>query len=254
MGHPAGQSSASRDFYERAYAQSETDGLRFGAWRQVTAAGKADRALRALRALPEEGVTVLDVGCGDGALLVELGRRRPHWMPAGVEIAPAAARIASERLPGVEVRTYSGARLPWPDGSFDAGLLSHVLEHVAEPLATLREVARVCRLVVVEVPLERNLSAGRRSKRAQAQTIGHLHRLSRADVRRLVNTAGLELRDELTGTLSRAALRFFAVDTAARLRADVKWAVQRGLARAAPALAERVFTVQYVALCAAHQA
>ncbi len=241
---------AAQEFYERAYSQSAADGRRFGAWRAITGAGKAERALWALRALPRDGTSVLDVGCGDGALLAEFAARRPGWTLAGVEIAQAAARIARTNLPAVDVRVYDGTRLPWPDASFDAGLLSHVLEHVPDPPATLREVARVCGVVVVEVPLEDNLSARRASKREHADEIGHLQRLSRGDVHAIVAAAGLELRAETTGTLTRAALGFLAEDRGARRRADAKWVVQRILHRCAPARAERIFTVQYVALCA----
>jgi SAM-dependent methyltransferase len=235
--------------YDAAYTSSIAEGLRFGAWREVTARGKADRVVHALRALPDSGARVLDVGCGDGALLVDLGRRRPGWTFAGVEISTAAARIAAARLPGVTVKPYDGDRLPWPDGAFDAGVLCHVLEHVADPVATLREVARVSALVVVEVPLERNVSAARQSKRAHADEIGHLWRFSRRDVQAVIREAGLTCREEVSATLSRDALRFFADGARARRGADAKWLVQRVLHRTAPALARRVFTVQYVAVC-----
>lgn len=240
---------ATREFYEGAYADPRADGRRLGAWRQVSGVGKADRLLRVLGALPGQGVTLLDVGCGDGALLVELSRRRPQWVLTGAEIAPAAAEIARSRAPGFDVRTYHGERLPWPDASFDVGVLSHVLEHVDEPAATLREVARVCRRVAVEVPLERNLAAARPSRRAQAARIGHVRRMSRRDARRLIAEAGLQLKEELTGTPSRATLRFFATDSRSRAAADLKWALQRVLHCCTPALAERLFTVHYLALC-----
>jgi hypothetical protein len=53
----------------------------------------------------------------------------------------------------------------------------------------------------------------------------------------------------MTGTLTREALGFFAEERGARRLADAKWVVQRILHRCAPARAERIFTVQYVALC-----
>jgi SAM-dependent methyltransferase len=240
---------ALRDFYEDRYADATLDGRRLGEWRRVSGIGKADRILHVLRALPADGISVLDVGCGDGALLVELSRRRPGWALSGAEIAPAAAEIARSRTPGFDVRTYDGERLPWPDASFDVGVLSHVLEHVDEPVATLREVARVCRRVAVEVPLERNLAAARRSRRTAAARIGHLRRLSRRDVRALVATAGLELREEVTATPSRATLRFFAAGGRSRAAADLRWALRHVLHRWAPALAQRLFTVHYLALC-----
>jgi SAM-dependent methyltransferase len=236
--------------YEGAYSLTPADALRFGAWRRVTAIGKAGRVTDALRAHAAEDLRVLDVGCGDGALLAELAARRPWWSCTGVEVAESAASIAAGRVPGVSVETFDGERLPWPDGSFDAGVLSHVLEHVSDPAALLRETARVCRVVVVEVPLERNVSARRSSKREQAEEIGHVHRFARADVRRIVEAAGLELREELVATLSREALRFFAAGRRGRVAADAKFAVQRTLLTLAPAVARRVFTVQYVAVCA----
>ena len=125
----------------------------------------------------------------------------------------------------------------------------HVLEHVADPVATLREVARACALVVVEVPLERNVSAARQGKRAQADEIGHLWRFSRGEVRAIVGEAGLSCREETTATLSRAALGFFADGARARRAADAKWLVQRALHRGAPAAARRLFTLQYAVLC-----
>jgi SAM-dependent methyltransferase len=239
----------SRHDYEDAYSLPHADALRYGAWRRVTAIGKAQRVVHALRAYAAADLRVLDVGCGDGSLLAELTVRRPWWSYAGVEVSQAAAAIAGGRLSGVRVDTYDGERLPWPDGSFDAGVLSHVLEHVADPIALLREAARVSGLVVVEVPLERNLSARRRSKREQAGEIGHVQRFSRRDVRRIVEAAGLERHDETTATLSREALRFFATSGLERARTDAKWLAQRALHVAAPALARRVFTVQYVVRC-----
>jgi SAM-dependent methyltransferase len=249
-GEPEPAATALRAFYDRAYCDHpEADARRFGAWRQVSAVGKVERILRVLPALPGDGVALLDVGCGDGALLVELARRRPGWALTGAEISPQASLIAAGRLPSLIVRTYDGARLPWPDASFDVGVLSHVLEHVSDAPATLREVARVCRLVVFEVPLERNLSARRRSRRAQAARIGHVRRLGRGEVRAIVAQAALEPRAELTGTVSRDVLRFFADSPRARAAADAKWIVRMALQRVAPALAERLFTVHYVALC-----
>ena len=222
-------------------------------WRRLTAMGKADRVVHALRSLPADGVAVLEVGCGDGALLVELASRRPGWTLAGAEVSRAAAAIASARPPHLRVECYDGVRLPWPDGSFDVGILSHVLEHADQPEMTLRETARVCRLLVVEVPLERNLSAARASRRAEAVEIGHLWRFSRSDVRELVESAGLAVREEQSVTRSRDALRFFARGRAARAGADIKWGAQSALHRLAPALARRAFTVHYLVLCSAHE-
>src|SRR5205823_8579420 len=109
---------------------------------------------------------------------------------AGAEISAAAVALAARR-PGIEsVARFDGARLPAPDGAYDLGILCHVLEHVGDPAALLREAARACGAVVFEVPLHANLSAARRGKRTHAAGIGHLPRFARARARRLAERAG----------------------------------------------------------------
>jgi 1-acyl-sn-glycerol-3-phosphate acyltransferase len=241
-----------RAFYDRSYAATGDEMHRAIAWRAIGAQGKAERVLRGLdgRAATDGALRVLDVGCGDGALLEQLRLRRPRWRLAGTEIVQAPVRAAQERNPQADVRLYDGEHLPWPDGAFDVAVLSHVLEHVPDPAATLREAARVARRVVVEVPLEANLSAARASKRAGAARLGHLHRLARADVHRHARAAGLAVEGELTDPLPRAVHRFFATTPARRAAADARWLVRRTLHRAAPRAAERLFTVHHLAVLA----
>jgi SAM-dependent methyltransferase len=239
-----------RQFYEAGYSHTGDEARRYERWRALGAQGKAARALRALGDLPGSSSTsVLEIGCGDGSVLAELRGLRPGWSFSGVEIADAAARIAQHRNPEATIRTYDGERLPWPEAAFDVGLLSHVVEHVVDPRATLREAARVCRTLVVEVPLEGNLSAARRGKRRGADAIGHLHRFTRRDVREIVEGADLVVAAELTDPLPREVHRFFADTRQAGAAADLRWLVRAALHRSAPRLAERVFTVHYLAVC-----
>jgi hypothetical protein len=124
-----------------------------------------------------------------------------------------------------------------------------VLEHVPDPAALLRETARVCRAVVVEVPLEDNLSARRSSKRAGAAAVGHLQCLNREAVAEIVRRAGLHTVQRLDDPLPREVHRFFASTGAARAAADARWAVRAALAGVAPPLARRLFTVHHACLC-----
>ena len=147
------------------------------------------------------------------------------------------------------MQTFDGHHLPAADASYDLAILSHVIEHVPDPAALLREAARVAEVVVVEVPLEDNLSARRSSKRAGAAEVGHLQRLSRASLHAVVQSAGLRVAAELDDALPREVHRFFADTPTRRLRADAKWLVRAGLAGAAPGLARRLFTVHHACLC-----
>ena len=191
----------------------------------------------------------LEVGCGDGALLCELYRRGFGGRLAGVEITEAAVEIARARREIDSVELYDGLHLPAADGAYDLGILSHVLEHVPDPPALLAEVARACRAVLVEVPLEDNLSAKRASKREHAEEVGHLQRLTRDGARPVVARAGLRIVRELEDPLPLAAHRFFAAGASAQAAAAAKWALRTGLHRLAPSLARRLFTVHYACLC-----
>jgi SAM-dependent methyltransferase len=233
-------------FYAEGYGGAGADAERLGAWRALGARAKADHVIALCAHAGLRPRSALEVGCGDGALLAELRERALAPELAGYELSPTAVELARAR--GLAVRVFDGGRLPEPDARFDLGILSHVLEHVAEPERLLAETARVAGAVVVEVPLEANLSAGRAGKRGGAAEIGHLHRLSRGAVREIVARAGLTVVAELADPLSREAHAFFAATPAQRARAAIKSAVRRGLHRAAPRAAERLFTVHYACL------
>ncbi len=236
-------------FYDDAYSQEPAEAALYARWRALGAVGKADHAIALCSGAGLRPCSTLEVGCGDGALLSELHRRHFGGSLAGVEITDAAVRIARERSEIGSVERYDGAHLPHRDGSFDLGILSHVLEHVPDPPSLLREVARACRAVVLEVPLEANSSARRAGKRVHAEEVGHLQRLDRAGARQIVVEAGLRVAAELEDPLPLVVHRFFASGPRARATATAKWGLRVATYRLAPALARRNFTLHYACLC-----
>jgi SAM-dependent methyltransferase len=238
-------------FYEDAYTAMPGEGERYARWRALGAKAKADHVVELSARIGLTRGRVVEVGCGDGALLAELAARGFAHELAGFDISRAAVDIVRDRdIPGLtRAETFDGARLPLAERSFDLALLFHVLEHVPEPAALLAEAARVSSAVVLEVPLEENLSARRASKRRSAEEIGHLQRLDRAAVGRIVRDAGLMLAAELADPLTLEVHSFFAENVAARLRAGVKAAIRRSLYSVAPRAAERLFTVHYACAC-----
>jgi len=91
------------------------------------------------------GQRVLDVGCGPGALTAELVGRLGADAVCAVDPSPPFAAAVAERLPGVEVSVAAAERLPFPDGAFDVTLAQLVVHFMADPVAGLREMARVTR-------------------------------------------------------------------------------------------------------------
>ena len=91
------------------------------------------------------GQRVLDVGCGPGALTTELvGRLGPDSV-AAVDPSEPFVAAARERHPGVDVQRASAEELPFGDDEFDAALAQLVVHFMSDPVAGLREMARVTR-------------------------------------------------------------------------------------------------------------
>ena len=93
----------------------------------------------------EAGQTVLDVGCGPGALTGELvGRLGPSSVSAVDPSEPFVA-AARERHPGVNVQLAPAEQLPFANQTFDAALAQLVVHFMTDPVAGLREMGRVVR-------------------------------------------------------------------------------------------------------------
>jgi SAM-dependent methyltransferase len=108
--------------------------------------------------LPDGAPVVVDVGCGDGALVRWLARRGARAI--GVEVGPEPLARGRAREPVADERyEQAGAQdLPLADGAADAVLFMNSLHHVPGDLldAALAEAARVLRpggLAYVQEPL-----------------------------------------------------------------------------------------------------
>jgi ubiquinone/menaquinone biosynthesis C-methylase UbiE len=93
----------------------------------------------------EPGWSVLDVGCGPGALTGELASRLGADHVAGADPSPGFVSACAERLPGADIRRAPAEKLPWPDGSFDAVLAQLVVSFLDDADAGLREMHRIVR-------------------------------------------------------------------------------------------------------------
>lgn len=93
---------------------------------------------------------VLDLGCGTGGVLAQLG---VFGRAYGIDPSPEAATYCHKR--GLPVALASGLNLPFPDRTFEAVLALDVIEHVDDDVGILREARRVLRpggIVVITVP------------------------------------------------------------------------------------------------------
>lgn len=107
--------------------------------------------LRALANLVPAGSRVLDLGCGDGALLDYLQRERA-CTGYGVELSDANVLACVQR--GVQVLQLNldqGLKM-FEDASFDVVLQIDTLQHLRNAETMLNETARVGRMGIVAFP------------------------------------------------------------------------------------------------------
>ncbi len=91
------------------------------------------------------GQRALDVGCGPGALTAELVGRLGGPAVCAVDPSRSFTAAARERLPEVDIRVSGAEDIPFPDDAFDAALAQLSVHFMTDPVAGLREMARVTR-------------------------------------------------------------------------------------------------------------
>ncbi len=107
--------------------------------------------MQAIAALVPQGSRVLDLGCGDGALLDYLQRSR-GCSGYGVEIADANVLACVRRSVNVIQLNLDEGLALFADNSFDVVLQIDTLPHLRNAEVMLRETARVGRAGIVAFP------------------------------------------------------------------------------------------------------
>src|SRR5579862_9203410 len=151
------------------------------------------RSMEVLALSASEAGNLLDVGCGNGDFL-----RRMHslgWRASGVEPDPAAVACARSR--GLQV--LNGTIRDVPDTShYDVITLSHVIEHVADPVELLRQCGKRLRQntgrIVLTTPNFQSLGSrwfGRHWRGLEVPR--HLNIFSAGSLRTCISKAGLRV-------------------------------------------------------------
>lgn len=186
--------------YDEQYSDQMTE------WRTLGGKSKARNILDLTAHLSVK--KVLDCGAGEGAVLQHLSDDGRIGELYAVDISDSGLKqIRKRKLPNLkEVRKFDGYSLPFEDNAFDVAYATHVIEHVEHPRVLLRELKRVSKHQVVEVPLDYRPGIDNEVKGQLA--IGHINIYTPSLFRFFVRSEGFEIVDERLTQLSREVIRY----------------------------------------------
>ncbi|MCX7030037.1 MAG: class I SAM-dependent methyltransferase [Spirochaetes bacterium] len=160
--------------------------------------GLADIAFDRVTAGMPSPRTFLDVGCATGMLLQWVQGR--GWEVQGADICRESAEYG-ERVRGVRIHAGTLEEARFADGSFAVVHFSHLIEHLDDPRAFLREVRRVLRddgRAVITTPNIAGLQARLFGARWRSAIVDHLVLFSRPTLRRMLAEEGFVVEREVT--------------------------------------------------------
>jgi SAM-dependent methyltransferase len=142
---------------------------------------------------PKRG-SLIEIGSSTGSLLQTF--RSDGWRVFGVEPDRHAARYATTKL-GIETTNSILERAGIPDQTADVAILLHVIEHVPDPVGTLKEIHRILKPgghLIIETPRYDTLMFrlfGRRERSLSCD--GHIYFFTTETLRKTYEKAGFVL-------------------------------------------------------------
>jgi ubiquinone/menaquinone biosynthesis C-methylase UbiE len=137
-----------------------------------------------------EGGHLLEIGCGSGDALQFM--RKMGWRTTGLDFDEGAVRNA--RCKGLDVRQGQLSDQSFADKSFDAVVMSHVIEHVPSPALLLGECLRVLKKSGTLVALTPNANSPAHIRYGRnwrgVETPRHLQIFTPKSLYKLVNSIG----------------------------------------------------------------
>jgi SAM-dependent methyltransferase len=217
-------------------------------WRRLGARDKAENLATLIGSWKVDIDSVLDVGCGTGAVLAAVAHKgigRKHF---GIDMAdPSIHADPSVEQIGCRLVRYDGVRIPQDDASFDLVYASHVLEHVSEERGFLSELLRVHRkYIYIEVPCELHIRTTQVSMQ-RSLDIGHINVYTPESFALTLATSGMQILKFQLFDHHREVHRF----EKSALKADAVMAIRRTLLALNSKLASRIFSYHCGALVTA---
>jgi len=93
--------------------------------------------------------TVLDIGCGEGFIMDYLQKNNEVY---GADISDILIEKTKQKRSKLTICDIENDEFPFPEIKFDVVVMTAVLEHLFDPLTTLKKIKQNCNVVVIVVP------------------------------------------------------------------------------------------------------
>ncbi len=176
------------------------------AWRDLGARYKAQNIINVSGG--KKYTNVLDCGAGEGSVLKYLDAGDFCENLYAIEISSSGIeKINSLGLTKLkEVKKFDGYSIPYPDNHFDLVYCTHVIEHVEHPRMLLREIKRVSKSQIFEVPLDHVINVDKYYK--ELHSFGHINVYSPSTFRYLLKSEGFVIKHDFKTKVNKEILSF----------------------------------------------
>jgi ubiquinone/menaquinone biosynthesis C-methylase UbiE len=189
---------------QSAYDEQYTD--RMTAWRELGAKYKAQNILEMVgkQVFPK----VLEFGAGEGSILKYLEKNDRFSEFYALEISDSGIeQIKNRNLNKLkEIKKFDGYNTDYKDKAFDLVYCSHVIEHVEHPRLVLREIKRISKHQIFEIPLDYKPEIDKEMDHFLGY--GHINIFTPSLFKFLLKSEGFSILDEKYSPIERAVLEF----------------------------------------------
>ncbi len=163
-------------------------------WRNLGARAKSKNIIEV--AGNDKFEKVIEIGAGDGAILEQINNTNFCKELYALEISDSGIQKIQERnLQKLRlVEKFDGYSTNFKDNEFDLAYCSHVIEHVEHPRLLLREIKRISKKQIFEVPIDFSFSVDKRAN--HFLSYGHINIYTPSLFRFLLISEGYKILED----------------------------------------------------------
>lgn len=178
-----------KDSYSSQYDEGSV------AWRNTGAKYKALNIVELAKNISFKNV--LEIGAGEGSILSWLSQWDFCQDMNCVEISESGiGLIKSKNIKNLnDILLFDGYKIPYPDNHFDLVICSHVMEHVEHERLLLREIKRVSKNQIFEVPIDFSFYVDKKLK--HFLSYGHINIYTPSLFRFLLRSENFEVKKDI---------------------------------------------------------